>query len=467
MQKLRSNPNKLFQAAAAAALILLAIAVSLTAYPLPAQAQTLSTDATLSALTVSPKNIIGFSSVRFAYDVGVDSTVTEATITATPTDSNADVSFDSQDSNDVTDGHQVALSAGRNTVTLTVTAEDDVTEQEYTVSVNRGVTDDYGWKADDDLDGLIAAENTSPLGVWGNETTFWVADDDNDKIYAYNMQTKAREAGEDFDTLAAADNADPRGIWSDGITMWVADANEDKLFAYNLSTKARDDAKDFGTLIAANNTNPYGVWSDGITMWVVDTAAGKIYAYNMSDKQRDDTRDFDVPSFSTGIWSDDTTMWVAHADQKIYAYNMSDRQPEDTRDFNTLIGAGNTAPRGIWSDGTTMWVTDQLSSKVFSYNMPPSANANLSSLTTGPKDIIGFDAERTSYEVGVAGSVGTATITAAADHSAATIGFSATDADPVAPGHQVTLSAGRNSVTVTITAEDSSTKEYTVSINRG
>ena len=59
MNKLPSNPNKLFKAAAAAALILLAIAVSLTAYPLPAQAQA-STDATLSALTVSPKNIIGF-----------------------------------------------------------------------------------------------------------------------------------------------------------------------------------------------------------------------------------------------------------------------------------------------------------------------------------------------------------------------------------------------------------------------
>ena len=123
MNKLPSNPNKLFKAAAAAALVLLAIAVSLTAYPMPARAQALSTDATLSALTVSPKNIIGFDTDRAAYEVGVASTVTEATITATPTDSNADVSFEPPDSNDVTGGHQVALSAGRNTVTITVTAE--------------------------------------------------------------------------------------------------------------------------------------------------------------------------------------------------------------------------------------------------------------------------------------------------------------------------------------------------------
>ena len=58
IQKLHISPSTPLKAAAAA-LILLAIAVSLTAYPLPAQAQA-STDATLSALTVSPKNIIEF-----------------------------------------------------------------------------------------------------------------------------------------------------------------------------------------------------------------------------------------------------------------------------------------------------------------------------------------------------------------------------------------------------------------------
>ncbi len=91
MHKLRGNSNTPLKAAAAA-LILLAIAVSLTAYPLPAQAQA-STDATLSALTVSPRDIVGFSSGRFAYDVGVDSTVTEATVAATTTNANAEVAF--------------------------------------------------------------------------------------------------------------------------------------------------------------------------------------------------------------------------------------------------------------------------------------------------------------------------------------------------------------------------------------
>ena len=39
-----------------------------------------------------------------------------------------------------------------------------------------------------------------------------------DKVYAYDMTTKARDASKDFDTA----NLLPTGIWSDGTTMWVA-----------------------------------------------------------------------------------------------------------------------------------------------------------------------------------------------------------------------------------------------------
>ena len=39
--------------------------------------------------------------------------------------------------------------------------------------------------------------------------------------------------------------------------MWVADSQDDaKIYAYNMSTKARDSAKDFDTLSAATNYSP-------------------------------------------------------------------------------------------------------------------------------------------------------------------------------------------------------------------
>ena len=101
----------------------------------------------------------------------------------------------------------------------------------------------------------------------------------NDKIYAYNLGDKERDATKDFNTLDGASNNDPVGLWSDGVTMWVTDSNDDKIYAYNLGDKARDAAKDINTLSAAGNNNPIGLWSDGTIMWVADNVDDKIYAY--------------------------------------------------------------------------------------------------------------------------------------------------------------------------------------------
>ena len=46
----------------------------------------------------------------------------------------------------------------------------------------------------------------------------WVVDQQDDKIYAYDMATKARDTGKDFSTLPDADGF-PDNIWSDRTTM--------------------------------------------------------------------------------------------------------------------------------------------------------------------------------------------------------------------------------------------------------
>ena len=81
-----SQPGRLIAAAA----LLLALTLTMLVYSAPAQAQILSTDATLSALTVSPRDIIGFAADRPKYSVGVASTVATATVSATPNHSGAD-----------------------------------------------------------------------------------------------------------------------------------------------------------------------------------------------------------------------------------------------------------------------------------------------------------------------------------------------------------------------------------------
>ena len=237
-----------------------------------------------------------------------------------------------------------------------------------------------------DFDTLKAAGDDDPRGIWSDGATMWVADTGDDRIFAYDMITKARDPAKDFGTLRLAGNIAPRGIWSDGVTMWVAHtggwkwellaSDDDKIFAYNVSTKARDPSKDFHTLEAAGNTSPKDIWSDGATMWVADTDRDLILAYNLSTRTRDPSKDFDTLEAAgntspRGLWSDGVTMWVGdYADDKLYAYDMATKARGPSRDFDTLEAAGNNSPRGLWSDGETMWVADDWDDKVYAYNMP-------------------------------------------------------------------------------------------------
>ena len=108
-----------------------------------------------------------------------------------------------------------------------------------------------------------------------------MSDEDDNKLYAYTLSSKARNTGEEFGLHA--DNADAQGIWSDDTTIWVADSADDKVYAYALSDGTRQDGTgsttDLEFALDGSNTDPRGLWSDGDTMYVVDSADDKIYDY--------------------------------------------------------------------------------------------------------------------------------------------------------------------------------------------
>ena len=234
---------------------------------------------------------------------------------------------------------------------------------------------------------LFNAGNHEPQGLWSDGTTMWVADATDDKLYAYDLFSKARVPGKDFDGLKAAGNEDPSGIWSDGTTMWVADHEDDKIYAYLTGSRAWDPSRDFNTLRAAGTRSPQGLWSDGTTMWVADGGDDKIYAYDLGTKARVPARDFDTLRAAGNnpedLWSDGVTMWVSDwEDDKLYAYDLGTKARVPAREFETLQGAGNNIPTGIWSDGATMWVADyemvdvryssssDITDGIYAYNMP-------------------------------------------------------------------------------------------------
>ena len=118
----------------------------------------------------------------------------------------------------------------------------------------------------------------------------WVADDRDNRIYAYDAIAKTRTPDKEISGVSA----EVRGIWSDGETMWVADWVGDRIVAYNMTTKARVPDEEFNGLAAVGNNHPEGIWSDGATMWVSDLVDDRIYAYDMATKAQDADKEFDA-----------------------------------------------------------------------------------------------------------------------------------------------------------------------------
>ena len=436
-----------------------------------AEAQTPSTDTDLTSITVNGNTVPGFDADTSSVHYGVAHNIEQVTIAGTPEDATATVSYGGTDADDTLAGFQKDLRAGGNRVTITVTAEDTTTTESWNIHVNRGVATLRGWKASEDFDTLKAAGNENPSLIWSNGATMWVADDADDKIYAYDMATKARDADKDFDALADDGIDSLAGIWSDGTTMWVVDRTGDKLYAYTLTTKVRDAGKDFDTLDADNDA-PYGMWSNGATMWVTDSSDDKLYAYDMNTKARDAGKDFDTLSDAglvspLGIWSDGATMWVSlWRNNKLFAFNLSTKARDASKDFDTLLTAGSNLPTVIWSDGTTMWTVDVFNKKIYSYvHRVLGSDTTLSAISVDGTDLTPFDSDSASHRHFVESDVTEITVAATATDDASSVEItSPADADDATDGHQVSIGEGTTTVTFTVTAEDGTSQEQTLSI---
>ena len=182
-----------------------------------------------------------------------------------------------------------------------------------------------------DLD-ISLIEYQEAAGLWSDGETMWVAAR-HGGAHALDLHTGARRAAKDIDFNEDGEghgnNWYPEGIWSDGETMWVADWNDDKIFAYDLDTNDHRHSLHINGLGSSRNRLPAGLWSDGDTIWVTDRGKAKVFAYELAGGARRADLDFDTLEAAgnlkpRGLWSDGRTMWVSDTDhaRKVFAYNM-------------------------------------------------------------------------------------------------------------------------------------------------
>ncbi|MGI9255717.1 MAG: hypothetical protein ACR2PY_02140 [Salinispira sp.] len=236
--------------------------------------------------------------------------------------------------------------------------------------------------------------NILPQGIWSDGTIMWVADNSSQKIYAYNLSTKARMSGEDIPRNGATFSYSPGYIWSDGTTMWVTESvngENDNINAYKLSDGTRDSSKNFTTLGELHITTS-GIWSDGKTMWILEGSqfARYAYAYHLPDGSTDDGSadfgkkiDLGNPYTSKGMWSNGTTLWVLRdisaqglgfLGSQLSAYDIHTRSSDNAKTvYPRVIATGfeNAFGSGIWSDGRTMWIVnfEPGNSKIYAYTL--------------------------------------------------------------------------------------------------
>ncbi len=362
-----------------------------------------------------------------------------------------------------------------------------------------------------DIETLSAAGNGDPRGIWSDGDTLWVADDADEKLYAYALADGARRPARDIATLAEAGNGDPNGVWSDGDTVWVADGGDFKIFAYGLADGDRRPSRDLGA--AGDWLRPQGLWSDGEFMFISSQETGSdncglngcrnsVYlgtrlgvrrladgAWRLGWLTSVGDRRLQIRHDAAALWSDGRTLWTAlwsgtrlgvrDESWDVRTIDMAtlldglagDPDREDVASSPRALPAretsGNDHPAGLWSDGELMYVSDSEDAKIYVYEIDPSPNATLTRLglegaTVSPT----FSPRHTGYQARLPNGVARARVLAF-PAAGATLAVTPPDADADAPGHQVDVDAGGTDIEIAVTAANGSTRTYTMTATHG
>ena len=429
------------------------------------------------------------------YRTSVSDNVNRITISATPSENTATVSYLDANGEALVDadsniaGFQVDVAVGTTPIQILVTAQDGAALI-HSVGVERDSGLSGGWTPTKDLYDLDPLANQYPKGIWSNGTTMWVTntgEHGRSTVFAYTLATSARDA--DKDITLHTDNGNPQGIWANTTTIWVSDSVDRKLYAYMRSTSVRDAGKDIA--LHTDNSTAADLWSNGTTVWVSDVNAKKLFAYALDGGGRAATEDVDLTANglrNAGIWSNGTTVWVSDVPANtLYAYTLATKARDETRD----IALAGWAPAGIWGIGTTIWVADNglaiygaptAFHRIFSYRLPPSTpnDVTLSSLGVSPSPLLppftanlrpAFSLARASYRVAVPNQASRVTVSATANNSATTVeyldanGDALMDADSNATGFQVDVAVGETSIDMRLAAGGTALT-YTVIVER-
>ena len=395
------------------------------AFTVPAET---STDATLSALTLSGVNFGTFDSTAISYSAQVSNSVTETTVT--PTVNHSGASYVIKLGGVTNADGTVSLAVGSNVITIEVTAEDGETTRTYTVTVIRATPPS--------TDATLSALTLSGInfGTFASGTTSYTAQ----VAYSVSETTvtpTVNDSGASYviklGGVADADGVIVLSVGSNGITVEVTAEDDSTTEKYTV-TVTRASPSTNATLSALTMSGvDFGTFAAGTTSYSAQ-----------------------VPNSVT---------------QTTVTPTVNDSGASHVIKIASVTDADGVITLSVGSNIITVEVTAEDDATTRTYTVivtraePPSTDATLKGLTLSGVDFGTFDSTTTSYTAQVANSVSQTTVTPTVKDSGASYLIKlggVTDADGV-----VTLSVGSNVITVEVTAEDdSTTRTYTVTVTR-
>ncbi len=221
----------------------------------------------------------------------------------------------------------------------------------------------------------LDTDNGSPSGITAWNSMLWVVDDVNTKVYAYNRTDGI--VGSDSDFELDSNNGSPTGITSTststslGDKFWVVDETNTKVYAYNAADGTRA-ATSFDFDLASANNSAFGITALNGKLWVADNVGNKVYAYNADGTQVSGS-DFNLATANgspAGITSFNNKFYVldrTNLADKVYAYN-ADGTRAASFDFD--LASANTSSYGITALDNRFWVVDDSDDIIYSYDVP-------------------------------------------------------------------------------------------------
>ena len=124
--------------------------------------------------------------------------------------------------------------------------------------------------------------------------------------------------------------------------MWVGDAAAQRLMAYRMDTKARDAAKDFSSLGFA----PAGFHADATHMWINDRTNNRVVAFRLDTRTLDSSRGAGLTGINgnRGLHVENGIAWASFQNAGITAYVMAEPCNPAANPPTALGSALGTAP---------------------------------------------------------------------------------------------------------------------------